>query len=195
MTVELVSVRRHVALSDGTPLAVSLKSAECAKPRCPFDSMLGAHCSEPEWRRIPKAHINDLGAVLSESPSTPCGRAGPGPAPKEQPPRESLRHPYRWEEAPLESRSPDLTEGESRSRKIAPEGESLRFSDRTGRAKACRRQESEMPIDPSLSPSDDEFVHRHIGPREADIQTMLEVVGVGHQITRLRRQRRRGAEV
>jgi len=43
------------------------------------------------------------GVLVSGSPSMPRGRAGML-APKEQPPRESLRHTDREEEAPLESR-------------------------------------------------------------------------------------------
>jgi len=39
--------------------------------------------------------------------------------------------------------------------------------------------EFEMPSDPSLSAKSDEFIGRHIGPREADIATMLGVVGAG----------------
>ena len=63
----------------------------------------------------------------SQVPSTPRGRVG-WPTPKEQPPRESLRHTDREDEANLESRV------HSPHRRGKPQcGESLRSCDRRGR--------------------------------------------------------------
>ena len=59
-------------------------------------------------------------------------------APKEQPSPETLRHPNRWSEAPLESRSARLRarrshrRGKSSERVRPRAGESLRFRDRGG---------------------------------------------------------------